>query len=365
MNTKIKLLIINSTLEKSGLTNVILNICKNIDYQKFDVNILTLSIEPTSSLWSSFKKLPIKIESIGLNRINWIFKGKTALINKVNEINPDIIQTISYRGTVSTIKYLNSYKIVSTLQADIHKNYTDTYGKIIGNYIANQELSAFKNANSKIVCSNSLKQVYSSQIANINVVQNGIDNTIFHKIDSKQKTELRTKLGYKNNDTIFISVGALSKRKDPLTIINAFKKSTIGKDSKLIFLGNGPLLNQCISASKGLNIEFIGNVDNTHEYYKIADAFISASSSEGLPNSVLEAGMCGLFCYLSNIPQHTEIFEEVKTQAVFFNCGDVNELAKQIDNYKTTSKSEKSIDFNALKMAKQYEEIYLNIYKNT
>lgn len=364
MTTKIKLLIINSTLEKSGLTNVILNICKNIDYQKFDVNILTLSMEPASSLWSSFKKLPINIESLNLNRIDWIFKGKTALINKVNEIKPDIIQTISFRGTVSAIKYLNSYKIVSTLQADIHKNYTDTYGKIIGNYIANQELNAFKNANCKIVCSNSLKQVYSSQISDINVIQNGIDNSIFNKIDYKQKNELRTKLGYENNNTIFISVGALSNRKDPLTIIEAFKKSSIGRDSKLLFLGNGPLLSQCISASEGLNIEFIGNVDNTHEYYKMADAFISASSSEGLPNSVLEAGMCGLFCYLSNIPQHTEIFEEVKTQAVFFNCGNINELAKQIDNYQTT-KSEKSIDFNALKMAKQYEEIYLNIYKNT
>lgn len=363
MKTKIKLLIINSTLEKSGLTNVILNICKNLDYDKFDINILTLSPEPNSSLWNSFIKLPIKVESLNLGRLGWIFYGKNALKNKLNEIKPDIIQTISFRGTVSAIKYLNNYKIVSTLQADIHKNYIDTYGRIIGNYIANQELNAFKKANSKIVCSNSLKNTYSSQINDLIVIQNGVDNKIFHKIDVTEKNNLRKKLNFGEEITIFLSVGALTKRKDPLTIIESFKNSIINKNSKLIFLGHGPLMQQCINSSKGFDIEFLGNVNNTNEFYKIADVFVSASKSEGLPNSVLEAGMCGLFCFLSSIPQHTEIFEENKVQAKFFKCANTSELTQYFDGFNKMQITN-CIDFNALKMAKQYEEVYLNVCKN-
>ncbi|MES2728077.1 MAG: glycosyltransferase, partial [Bacteroidota bacterium] len=156
---------------------------------------------------------------------------------------------------------------------------------------------------------------------------------------------------------IFVSVGALSKRKDPLTIIKAFKNYKNAHSYQLLFLGDGVLMKECIDEAAGLNIKFLGNVDNVHEYCQAADVFISASHSEGLPNSVLEAGMCGLYCILSNIPQHTEIFDDKSKQAAFFETENNNEITLLLNSYGNL-KSTNTIDFSASKMTKQYEELY-------
>jgi glycosyltransferase involved in cell wall biosynthesis len=358
--TKKKLLIINSTLEKSGLTNVFFNLCSNINTEIFDVYILTLSPEPPNSKKTEFEQLPIKIHSLNLNRIDFIIKGKKQLIDYVNSIAPDIIQTFSFRGTYLAGKYLNKYNLVATVQGDLMKNHTDVYGNIVGKYIAEKELAAFGKANEKVVCSKALFEIYKNKFTDLKVIKNGADENIFYPVIESLKLEIRKKLGLNPDLLTFLSVGTLSERKDPITIIKAFKNSNKHSKAQLVFLGDGVLKDACIQEAKGFNIIFLGNKDDVANYYKAADAFISASSSEGLPNTVLEAGMCGLFCMLSNIPQHTEIFKNHPWQSFYFDCSNITQLTTLFNQF-TPREFESIIDLSALKMTKQYEQVYLNI----
>jgi glycosyltransferase involved in cell wall biosynthesis len=119
------------------------------------------------------------------------------------------------------------------------------------------------------------------------------------------------------------------------------------------------LFEECKKIAQNANIVFLGKKTNIVEYLKVADYFISASSSEGLPNSVLEAYMTGLPCILSDIPQHREIFQQ-NGQAVFFKTKNYNDLLNVLNciNFEITDTFP---DFSATKMTRLYEEKYTTL----
>ena len=63
----LKILYIISTLEKTGPVNVLFDIIQNIDRNKFEPVILTLSKEKKNSIKSKFENLNIKIYSMNLS----------------------------------------------------------------------------------------------------------------------------------------------------------------------------------------------------------------------------------------------------------------------------------------------------------
>lgn len=356
------ILFFHSTLEDSGLTNVILNISKNLNYELFDLHIITLSPEPKNTKWQEFEKLPIKLESLNMDRVSWNIFGKSILAKKISLINPSVIHTHGFRAVLFASKYLKIYPWIATIQADLIKNYSDTYGKLLGFYLANKELKALNKATIKIACSKSLAEILKKKIPEIVFIQNGVDEHIFSRPTQAEKLNLKNELGINPYKKIILSVGSLTNRKNPITIIEAFKKSTIYEGSILIFIGVGKLIEDCIKIAKSENIVFLGNKNNVHQYLKASDIFISASKSEGLPNSVLEASMSGLPCILSNIPQHKEIFNENDNQAVFFESENENELISIFNNLNFKSVTSNP-DFSATKMTRQYEEKYFLLLK--
>jgi glycosyltransferase involved in cell wall biosynthesis len=357
MNKRIKILYIASTLESGGITQVLYNTCKYIDYSRFKVYILTLSPEPINSQIEKFKKIPVHIETLNLSRIEALIFLKHQLINKVKEINPDIIHTSTYRPSYYTHKYLGSHRKMVSLASNLEPNYQKTYGKLLGSYIANKEFVAFQNADIKTVVSYTLGNIY-SQVSNIHVIQNGADEQLFFKPDSDLKSKLRTKLNLNLNSKVFLSIGALTPLKDPKTLVEAFLEKSPESNEILLILGDGPEMNDLkIKVENHPQIQLLGFKNNPNEYLQAADVFISCSHSEGLPNTVVEAASCGLYCILSDIPQHREIFDEYSNQASFFSCSNVQELSKlMMEN--EPSFANNNFSLTAKKMTSSYMELY-------
>ena len=200
----------------------------------------------------------------------------------------------------------------------------------------------------------------------IDYVRNGTDLERFQGLD---KTKLRKKFDISSDIILFVSVGHLSNRKDPLLVIKAFRDAEI-KNSKLIFLGDGHLKEECIKAiGTDRSIEILGNVSNVHEYLGMSDYLISASHAEGLPNTVLEAMACGLPCILSNIPPHVEIHEINKNSSILFETKYTEELTSKIKeiitkDYEQMSHAAKEIIYENLSaeiMSKNYQKVYVEL----
>ena len=98
---------------------------------------------------------------------------------------------------------------------------------------------------------------------------------------------------------------------------------------------------------------------------KKASVFVSLSTSEGCPNAVMEAMVCGCPMVISDIPAHRELLDESCT--LFVTPSDVRQAADAIiqilDNPEAAKKralkaKQKTIDWSIIEMARNYEKVY-------
>jgi GalNAc-alpha-(1->4)-GalNAc-alpha-(1->3)-diNAcBac-PP-undecaprenol alpha-1,4-N-acetyl-D-galactosaminyltransferase len=104
-------------------------------------------------------------------------------------------------------------------------------------------------------------------------------------------------------ENIILNVGRFIKSKNQELLIEYFAK--INPDNwKLVFLGDGPCLNQAKKKAEELNISekifFMGAVKNIDDYYRKSKIFAFTSTLEGFPNALGEALSAGLACISFN-----------------------------------------------------------------
>lgn len=366
---KNKIIYLVSTLKSSGPTNQLFNIIKYLNFKKIEPIIITLSPEPKNSLKYKFLDIDVKVKSLNLSRFVGIFIAKNKLKKIINQYNPDVIHTQGIRSDWLSANYFNEYKRVCTMRNYPYYDYPMTYGNILGNIMAKIHYKALNKIDHPIACSKSVSNIFRKKKQfTINYIQNGVDDEKFEKPRTEEKKQWIEKLNIPKKKNIFISVGHLTKRKDPLTIIRSFINSNIYDNSHLIFLGDGELKNKCIEFSHDYkNIEIVGRVENVNEYLYASDYFISSSLAEGLPNTVMEAMSTGLPCILSDISPHKEILNFNKNAGVIFETENINNLTNKMNSiikrdYLSMSKSAKSIIDNFLSakiMSNKYQKLYL------
>src|SRR5690606_27736635 len=205
------------------------------------------------------------------------------------------------------------------------------------------------------------------------VVQNGVDVDGFSPLSDNEKVKLKERLGLKNTQRVYLTVGSLISRKNVRVQIEAFNRL---KDdtSILVIVGDGSQREELEKAVKNDNVIFTGQVTNVKEYLQISYCFISSSFSEGLPNAVMEAMACGLPVVLSDILPHRELVENSSYEKLLFTPDDVDGLQKNIDEmeknniaWEELSKESRQIveqKFTHRKMSTQYQTIYKNLADN-
>ncbi len=116
-----------------------------------------------------------------------------------------------------------------------------------------------------------------------------------------------------------LTVGRLAEQKNYSYLISEFKNT---KDYLSIdIVGSGPLENALLASAKenNVNINLLGNVehDQLMELYREYKIYISTSSFEGNPKTILEAMSSGCIVIASNIPNHRELITDKVTGALF------------------------------------------------
>lgn len=365
---KIKILYVISSLRPCGPDNVMVDIMRNLDFNKFDISVLALSESSNDGLKRILEGMGIKCYSFGLSRLEYFFLGSKKMRNIIESLKPDIVHTHCIRSTVliGFLKKINCIKCV-TIHNYPHLDYIYGYGKVIGTISGKIMLQAIKQFDIKIACSKSIKNVLKSKFDIDTVsIQNGVEENKFLKED---KMEMRRRLGIPTDKKVIISVGAISKRKNSYFLVNALKR--MGRiDVFVIFLGEGEQLEIC----KENSIEgmlFLGNKSNVSEYLIASDIYVSASQAEGLPLSVLEALNAGLPVVLSDIEPHSEIVRHFKDNAVgyLYDFNSYDDFSRKLslmldeENIELFSRNSLTLGqtvFCSKIMGKQYEDVYLD-----
>jgi glycosyltransferase involved in cell wall biosynthesis len=171
---------------------------------------------------------------------------------------------------------------------------------------------------------------------------------------------------------IFVVSGPLIPRKSIEVVIQAFIQYFLDHKTPAILciLGEGPEHDSLSSISKGYpNIIFKGQVTNVSDYFRAADLFISASKSEGLPNSVIESLANGTPVLLSNIGPHREILDQRRDAGFIFPHNDPTALALLLKEFLPASLNRTAAweladkFFSAIRMSKQYQALYLKMVR--
>jgi glycosyltransferase involved in cell wall biosynthesis len=126
--------------------------------------------------------------------------------------------------------------------------------------------------------------------------------------------ETRKSLGLADSTTAIVAVGRICVEKNydcAIRGISELKRQAPDLNVRYLICGDGPgkqrLMDLAAELQLGTWIQFCESRTDIPELLAAGDIFLSTSSVEGMPLSVLEALTSGLPCVLSGIDQHYEV----------------------------------------------------------
>ena len=256
---------------------------------------------------------------------------------------------------------------ISSLFNNPHEDYPMLFGKVKGNLMAIVHLHIYRKFDKIIVCSNFIADKIKASQLPISVIYTGVPSDYFVPLSDVERLNKRAELNISNKIKVWLFIGNLIPRKNPLFLISAFKKMKL-KDTILMIMGDGPLMEECqVAIAEDSNIKLIGAQPGTLEYLQISDFYISASYSEGFPTAVLEAMSVGVLPVLSDINPHIEMVSNLSNSCIFKN-DDFVSLSKIISENMVSPTKLKPREyllshFSAHIMQKRYVKCYHDLCK--
>ena len=148
---------------------------------------------------------------------------------------------------------------------------------------------------------------------------NGISCDYYSRCSDKHKRQLRLRLGIQGQ-RVFIFPGRFARRKRVDMLVEAFLEVP---EVNLLLVGyfdarfdKGYLF----EVPSNRNIQLFNATPDILPFLHAADVYVSASVSEGMPNSLLEALATGLPALVSNIPGHDDVVNQNNGRLFNVNC---------------------------------------------
>ena len=363
-----KICYVISSLSNQGPPNVLYNIIRYMDFNRFDVSIITMVPEQKISRLEEFKALPIRVVQMSPDKFLNPISMFLTLRKKVKEIDPDILHTHCPRSMFLVPFLPRKYKKVETVHIYPGIQQKVMYGKLKGSIVIALSHYFTMRMDLPIACSESVAESYwNEHHFKMLAIPNGCSLPLWKK-NQKQKLELRKQLGLKKDLKYFIFIGRFSKEKNPDLIVRAFEEIN-SKEIGVILLGDGNMYSS-LKKHENENILLPGFKNNVYDYLIAADFYISASDVEGLANTLLESMTVGLPCVLSDIPSHREVIRKAESPIGYtFDNHSMTDLKTAIYNvlkldYESTSNYIQylfKINYTAQSMSEKYQDAYIKL----
>lgn len=184
----------------------------------------------------------------------------------------------------------------------------------------------------------------------------GVDTSKF-SLQNVDREELDSKIRIHEENTIILSVGQLSRRKNHEVIIEAIHLLNNPK-IKYLIIGEGELHSKLDKLIQKLNLEsqvyLLGYKGNVNQYLSIADIYAFPSLQEGLPASLMEAMAVGLPCVVSNIRGNNDLIVNSKG-GYLVNINSPREYAQYLDRLMSSKVLQKSMSQYNIERVKLFD----------
>lgn len=289
----IKVLMSSTTsMEKDGITNVILNLYQNIDRNIFSVDIIMIN-QPTENIKECILAKKGKYTVIPRG-----FSHPIRFIREYSSVckNYDIVHV---HGNSATIFFeLFAAKLAGVPIRIAHSHNTYCRYKFIDKVL---RLPFYLLCNERLACGvKAGKWLFNDK--KFEVINNGIDTKKF-EFDIVARNRIRSIMGW-DNKKVIVHVGNFLEAKNHVFVIGIFKEIyKNNKNFRLLLLGDGKLKVEVENIVKKYKLDevvcFAGSVSNVSDYLNGSDIVLMPSINEGLPLTLIEEQATGLKCIVS------------------------------------------------------------------
>ena len=205
------------------------------------------------------------------------------------------------------------------------------------------------------------------------VIPTGIELAKFERPEIKQENlkELRSKLGIQDDEQMLLSLSRISYEKNIQAVLAAFAEVLKEEDKvKLVVAGDGPYLNDLKEQAQKLEIQdsviFTGMIapSETALYYKAADFFISASTSETQGLTYLESLASGTPVIAHGNPYLDNLINDKMFGTLYYGehdlAGAILEALIATPDMNEYTLSAKLYEISAENFGKRVHEFYLD-----
>ena len=229
------------------------------------------------------------------------------LIKYINNTKPDLIICSQFYANIIVLLacFLSGYKtkIILCERVPVFENLKNL-PVIKKNVIKFLIKRLYKKAD-KIVCNsygtkNDLSKI--TDVKNSVVIYNPVLND---SMLSQSKSTVKDFI-FDKRTKYLITVSRIAEERNIIELINIFNLLPNKKNIKLLIIGDGPLLDECKSKVKQLNLEnkihFLGYKSNPYKYLSKSHVYLSTAKWEGMGNSIIEALFFGLYIIAYDSP---------------------------------------------------------------
>jgi GalNAc-alpha-(1->4)-GalNAc-alpha-(1->3)-diNAcBac-PP-undecaprenol alpha-1,4-N-acetyl-D-galactosaminyltransferase len=184
-----------------------------------------------------------------------------------------------------------------------------------------------------------IQEEYAGQVI---VNPSSTDTSFFKPLD--EKAMIRAKYNIDLSDRVLITVCRLDKNKGVDILLNALRKIDLD-NCKLLIVGDGVERKALEALSSSLNLKnkviFMGSRSKSEllELYNLADVFVLASYSEGLPRVLLEAMACQCIPIVTNVGSINAVVTN-SYNGFIIDSGQVDDLTDKIKKAFSLSKEQ-------------------------
>ena len=285
------ILLLTTHLNSGGITSYLLTLTKGLierghsvsiassggnteaDFRRLKANLLTLNIRTKSELSP---------------KIYWALSPlkRFAEENKIDVIHAQtrVTQVIGY-----WLKRLTKKMLVATC----HGFFRPRFFRRIFSCWGDRTIAISEQVQEHLI------KDFHVSLERIALVNSGVDTDAYKPASSAERSAIRKKYNFKDNDPLVGMIARLSDVKGQDILIQAMPKIIAALPSiKLLLVGEGKmeakLKSLVANLDLGNSVQFLPIVNQTQEILSMLDVFVNPSRQEGLGLSIMEAQSSGL-----------------------------------------------------------------------
>ena len=301
-----RILYVGYTSNIGGIERVLLNVCKYLEKEKFEINFLIFKgqkVYNQDNLEKSGYRF-FEITQRGENYITYCNDLKEIYCkNNFDIIHFNLMNFCAFEMITFAKKYSKARLIVhahtgSLKKVDKKTRIQDKIGRYFTRNIDYLRMACGQKAGE-----------YFFKNKDFIILNNGMEIEKF-LFSMEDRNRIRKEYKIEENTKVFGHVGTMSLVKNHKFLIKVFYEyNKLESNSKMILIGKGDLKKDLEKQVQKLKIQdkvlFLDNRDDVEKIYSAMDIFVIPSLYEGFNVALMEAQVNGLTCYAS-----TNIFEE-------------------------------------------------------